>query len=142
MLIMGKLLMATLLSSCSAVSLDALGVTVEGKLAPCPNRPNCISSQASGEHFLKPFEFENLQETYQKLVMIVESMERAEIKKQTKDYLYFTSKSRFFGFVDDTEFYFDEVRKLLHFRSASRVGYSDMGVNRKRVQGILHKLSE
>jgi uncharacterized protein (DUF1499 family) len=46
------------------------------------------------------------------------------------------------GFVDDVEFFLDEGANVIHVRSASRLGQSDLGVNRKRVETIRAKFNE
>ncbi len=64
----------------------------------------------------------------------------AKIITQTENYLHVEMASKWMGFVDDAEFYMDEKNKTLHFRSASRVGHSDFGANRKRIELIRAKL--
>jgi len=63
-------------------------------------------------------------------------MKRTTIVAEKEDYLHAEAKSLIFRFVDDVEFYFPATEKLIHVRSASRVGHSDLGVNRKRVEEI------
>ena len=63
-------------------------------------------------------------------------MKRTSIITQKDNYIHTTFKSRIFRFVDDIEFYFDDKEKLIHFKSASRVGRNDLGVNRKRMEEI------
>jgi uncharacterized protein (DUF1499 family) len=70
------------------------------------------------------------------LLGIVLATPRTRVVTQEEDYLRVEYKSRIFGFVDDVEFWFDDENKRIHFRSASRKGYSDLGVNRKRMEGI------
>ena len=69
-------------------------------------------------------------------------MPRVRIVSRTDRYLHATFTSRLFRFVDDVEFRVDESQGLLHFRSASRMGYSDLGVNRKRMQEFVMRLTE
>jgi uncharacterized protein (DUF1499 family) len=52
------------------------------------------------------------------------------------NYLHVEMRSLMFRFVDDVEFSLAASAGLIHVRSASRVGYSDFGVNRKRVERI------
>ena len=75
------------------------------------------------------------------LKKVIESMERTKVIDQTSNYLYAEFKSQLMGFVDDVEFYLDPDANVLHVRSASRLGQSDLGVNRKRVEEIRAKLS-
>jgi uncharacterized protein (DUF1499 family) len=63
-------------------------------------------------------------------------MTRMKIVEEKDDYLHAEARSLIFRFVDDVEFYLPAPEKVIHVRSASRVGYSDMGVNRKRVEEI------
>ena len=63
-------------------------------------------------------------------------MKRATVIKESPHYLHVEFSSLLFRFVDDVEFFLDDMEKLIHIRSASRVGYSDLGVNRRRVDKI------
>lgn len=73
---------------------------------------------------------------------VVKSQERTRIITQKDDYLYAEFESMVFGFVDDVEFYFDSKTGTLHVRSASRIGKSDLGVNRERVNLIYSLLKK
>ncbi|OKH21004.1 hypothetical protein NIES593_17205 [Hydrococcus rivularis NIES-593] len=113
-----------------------LGVK-DGKLAPCPGSPNCVNTQSQDPKSkiapLPPVAIADLRK-------VIESMERTTIIEQTDNYLYAEFKSKLMGFVDDVEFYFDPNENVIHVRSASRLGQSDLGVNRKRVEEIRAKL--
>ena len=111
------------------------------KLKPCPSSPNCVSTQAQDEtHKIEPYRYSgSLDTAREKIVAIVNSLPRTKIVETKPDYLRVEFKSFLFRFVDDVEFYFDDKAKVVHFRSASRVGYGDMGVNRKRMEGIREK---
>ncbi|MEC4893076.1 MAG: DUF1499 domain-containing protein [Oscillatoria sp. PMC 1051.18] len=114
-----------------------LGVK-DGKLAACPNSPNCVNSQSSDkEHQIEPLPYIEIATIKQ----IVEGMERTNIIEVTDTYLYAEFTSQLMGFVDDVEFYRDDSAKVVHVRSASRLGKSDLGVNRKRIEAIRAKLS-
>jgi uncharacterized protein (DUF1499 family) len=121
-----------------------LGVQ-NGQLAACPTSPNCVSSQSSAsdvEHSIAPIAYTGTaSEAIAKLKSVVQAQERAKIVESTNDYLYAEFASKLMGFVDDVEFYADDSAKVLHVRSASRLGQSDLGVNRKRVEDIRAKLS-
>ncbi len=116
---------------------NQIGVN-EGKLAPCPKSPNCVSTQVHDKkHKIEPLRYNlTLNEAKLKIVEIVESLKRSRIIKETEDYIHAEFRTRTFKFVDDVEFFFDDTEKIIHFRSASRVGWSDMGVNRKRMENI------
>ena len=68
-------------------------------------------------------------------------MPRTSIVEERADYLYAEFASRLLGFVDDVEFYFPPNERIIHVRSASRLGHSDFGVNRKRIEDIRAKLA-
>jgi uncharacterized protein (DUF1499 family) len=121
---------------------DTLGVK-EGKLAACPGTPNCVSSQATdAEHQVDAIAYStSAAEALTKLKSVVTSMERAEVIEESSNYLYAEFTSALMGYVDDVEFYVDDAAKVIHVRSASRLGQSDLGVNRKRVEEIRAKLA-
>lgn len=113
------------------------GGVQNGMLSPCPAKPNCVGSQAEGErHKIEPIHYAGGKSAaFDKLKKIVISLERAGLVEENDDYLRFEFKSALFGFVDDVEFYFPE-EPVIHVRSASRLGYSDFGVNRKRIEKV------
>lgn len=110
----------------------------DGKLAPCPESPNCVSTQADdAEHRIDPIRFTGATADAQaKLKKALAAVPRAAIVTESADYLHVECTSLIFRFVDDVEFWIDEPNHVIHFRSASRVGHSDLGVNRKRMEAI------
>jgi uncharacterized protein (DUF1499 family) len=112
----------------------------DGKLAACPKSPNCVCSQApeaDTEHWIAPLTYTgSAAEALAKLKSIVESMERTAIITETPDYLYAEFTSALMGFVDDVEFYLEPGTQTVQVRSASRLGQSDLGVNRNRIEAI------
>lgn len=119
-----------------------LGVS-NGQLAPCPNSPNCISSQSTDVlHTIAPLTFTSTpEEAIANLKKIIESLPRTKIITESQDYLYAEFKSALLGFVDDVEFYLDRNANVIQVRSASRLGQSDLGVNRKRIETIRAKFN-
>ncbi|YAF98498.1 MAG: DUF1499 domain-containing protein [Nodularia sp. CChRGM 3473] len=117
-----------------------LGVS-DGKLAPCPNSPNCVSSQSTDlVHTIAPLTFTSSPEqAIAHLKNIIQSLPRTKIITESEDYLYAEFKSALMGFVDDVEFYLDRNANVIHVRSASRLGQSDLGVNRQRIETIRAK---
>ena len=114
---------------------DNLGVK-NGRFAPCKPTPNCVSSQADPadkEHYIAPIAFSG---TMPELRRAVESMTRATVISEEGNYLYAEYKSALLGYVDDVELLLDESARLVHVRSASRLGRSDFGVNRKRIEEL------
>ncbi|WP_193196150.1 DUF1499 domain-containing protein [Nostoc sp. MG11] len=119
-----------------------LGVN-NGKLAPCPNSPNCVSSQSSdATHQIAPLITSNPESAIATLKGIIKSLPRTKIITESKDYLYAEFKSALMGFVDDVEFYLDRKANVIQVRSASRLGQSDLGVNRQRIETIRAQLNK
>ena len=113
-----------------------LGVK-DGKLAACPGTPNCVNSQSSdAQSKIDALPAVSIAE----IKGVVEGMEGTTIVEETDNYLYAEFKSKLMGYVDDVEFYRDEANNAVQVRSASRLGKSDLGVNRKRVEEIRSKL--
>jgi uncharacterized protein (DUF1499 family) len=107
------------------------------RLTDCPTKPNCVSSQAIDEnHATVPFMYQGKKEAaFKHLKKAIESFKKITIIVEKDNYLHVEFKSAIMGFIDDVEFYFPE-EKVIHVRSASRIGYSDFGVNRKRVEQL------
>ncbi len=125
------------LLSITAPRPENLGVK-NGRLASCPLSPNCVSTQAEDrEHWIAPIMIPaSPVNPIDVLADIVRSMPRTTIVEQNSDYLRVEFRSRIFRFCDDVEFYYERSSNRVHFRSASRVGYSDLGVNRTRMEEI------
>jgi uncharacterized protein (DUF1499 family) len=75
-----------------------------------------------------------------RLEAVIRGMPRTAIVRRDEESLQVEFKTRVMGFVDDALFYFDDAEKTIHVRSASRIGYSDLGVNRKRIEEIRTQL--
>lgn len=120
-----------------------LGVQ-DGKLVPCPSSPNCVCSQASDAlHQIAPLSFTSIPEqALSQLKNIIQSLPRTTIITETEDYLYAEFKSALMGFIDDVEFYLDRNSNIIHVRSASRLGQSDLGVNRQRIEIIRSQFNQ
>jgi len=126
-----------LIAGCTGARPANLGVH-DRKLAPCPASPNCVSSQGiDREHAIEPLRFAGPStEAMDRLKRAIRGMKRARIITETGSYIHAEITSALFRFVDDLEFLLDERAAVIHVRSASRVGHSDLGVNRKRVEDI------
>jgi len=70
----------------------------------------------------------------------VAGLPRTKLIEDDDTYLHYECTSLLLRFVDDVEFVFDDEAKLIHFRSASRIGYGDLGVNRRRMEHIRSRL--
>ena len=110
----------------------------EGRLRPCPATPNCVSTQATdAPHRVPPIPFTGTPaDAMARLTRVVEGMPRARIVAREGDYLRAEYRSLVFRFVDDVEFVVDSAAGVIHFRSASRVGRGDLGVNRRRMREV------
>lgn len=128
-----------LLTGCAETMPD-LGIN-NGELTPCPKTPNCVNSQAVGEkQYIQPIRYAGTQqEARARLLQILDSLKRTKILTAQENYIRAEFTSALFRFVDDVEFYFPEEQAgetVIHIRSASRIGYSDLGANRKRIERI------
>ncbi len=122
---------------------DQLGIR-NGSLAPLPDSPNCVSSYASDESKrMDPIPLQgDAGSMIHRIVETVRRLPRTRIVTQTEDYLHVEFTSPIFRFVDDVEFLVDDKDKVVQFRSASRVGHSDLGANRRRMQKIIELLKQ
>lgn len=113
----------------------------EGRFAPCASTPNCVSSQAmDAQHKIAPIIYQGDAATvWANLKQVIASQPNAKIISETENYLYAEFTSKLMGFVDDVEFYLTEGE--IQLRSASRLGESDLGVNRQRIEAIRSQLS-
>ncbi len=106
----------------------------------CPRSPNCVSSKSPrGNQFVRPFTYSAAaHEAYQALVDILSVEKQARIIVMDKDYIHAEFVSKYLHFVDDVEFSFEPDQPVVHIRSASRSGYYDFGVNRRRTERLRH----
>nr|WP_223805721.1 DUF1499 domain-containing protein [Pseudanabaena sp. UWO310] len=114
-----------------------LGVN-DGKLLACPTSPNCVSSQSDDlEHKIAPLTYKGEPaKALEDLKAVILSMPRTKIITAEGNYIYAEFTSALMGYVDDVEFYLNAERSIIEVRSASRLGESDLGVNRKRIEAI------
>lgn len=114
----------------------------EGPLPDCPSKPNCVCTQASQPDRRGPaLHFDSTPETA--IAWVVECLQarpRTKLVEQRSNYLHYTFTTALFRFVDDVEFWADGATGSLHYRSASRLGYSDLGANGKRMREICQVL--
>ena len=109
---------------------------IDGRLSQCPDKPNCVcSEQKTASHYIEPLVIpENLTfDIFPALKNTIQEM-GGHIEIESDNYIAATFSSALFGFIDDLEIRIDSMQKVIHIRSASRVGHSDMGVNRKRAE--------
>lgn len=139
--ILGVLL---LLTGCATTTGPELGIVSDGKLSPCPVTPNCVSSDSmEGAHGIEPLMMgSDKKAAWQALLAYLRKDSSYTIMVQEADYLRAEARTRLFRFVDDVEFHLRPEQGQIAMRSASRIGYSDLGTNRRRLEGFRQALRE
>jgi uncharacterized protein (DUF1499 family) len=117
---------------------------LDGRLAPCPRSPNCVCSDGpNGSQRVEPFRLRvPADDAWSVVVACVRALPRTRIEQEGRDYLHATCRSFLLRFADDLELHLRPAEGILAVRSASRVGYSDLGVNRRRVERLRAALVE
>lgn len=129
-------ILASLLAACSGERPQDLGVR-DGALAPCPSSPNCVSSRADDErHRIEPLSFsDDPDAAFSRVRRILSQRTDTTFVEENNRYLRVEFRTPL-GFVDDGEFLLNREQQCIHVRSASRLGYSDLGKNRSRLEEI------
>jgi len=113
-------------------------------LDPCPSSPNCVSTQAptdDRQHHMPVIPFTiPTQAVVHAIMDVIAEHPRTRIVSRDTHYVHAEFRSRLFRFVDDVEFVVDPTEHVVHFRSAARVGRSDFGVNRRRMEELSRTL--
>ena len=125
---------------------DNLGVH-DARLAPPKRTPNNVNSQvdknADAEHHVEPLRYNgDARQAWMALRRVIDGMQRVKVITSEPNYLYAEFTSKLMGFVDDAEFYLDQKSGVIQVRSASRLGRSDLGVNRARIESIRAQLAQ
>jgi uncharacterized protein (DUF1499 family) len=112
---------------------------IDKKLTRCPDKPNCVCSEYKDDikHYIEPIYISENIDSLALLNKILADM-GGNIKSEQDNYIAVTFTSSVFKFIDDLEIRIDKENKMIHIRSTARVGYSDFGVNRKRVEQLRH----
>jgi uncharacterized protein (DUF1499 family) len=121
------------LTACAGEPPTNIGI-VDGQLTACPDSPNCVSSYtdtSDEEHSIAAIDA-----TLDQIEAVLVSLDEANIVEAGSDYIYAEFTSRIMGYVDDVEFLLDNTNGMIQVRSASRLGHSDLGANRKRIEAI------
>lgn len=123
---------------CCARAQNEPNLDSTGGLKPCPSSPNCVSSAAADPaRRMAPLPYRIDRAASRTILLaVIGAMPRATVVTREDRYLHVEVRSRFFGFVDDLEFVFDDEAAVVHFRSAARSGRWDLGVNRRRMLAI------
>lgn len=113
-------------------------------LAPCPPSPNCVCSQedpSDAEHYIEPIDYDGpADRAIDVITGVVEAAPRTKITSRTSDRIDSVFTTLIFRFKDDVSFLVDQAGGKIHCRSASRVGHSDLGANRKRLESLRTKI--
>ena len=122
----------------SATNAAAGSADRPGIFSPCPDSPNCVSTQSTDKkRFIEPLQYAgSLADARQKLIDILENTKRVRLLKVETDYIHAEFRSSIFQFIDDVELYFPPDQAIVHVKSASRKGYYDFGANRRRVEWL------
>lgn len=117
----------------------AIGLNDDGQFYELSDKPNCISTQTSYiEKKVAPLEFKgSLKDSKGAIYQALEAYGGIEIVEDTDTYVYCIATTSLMRYKDDVEFLFDETEQLIHYRSSSRAGYSDMGLNKERYDRIV-----
>jgi uncharacterized protein (DUF1499 family) len=115
----------------------------EGKLKPLGSKPNGVSSQIEGEKSVESIPFAGDLETTKVLIKkACEEYGPSKLIEESTNYMYVVFTTGTMKYKDDVEFYFDEDNEVIQYRSESRVGYSDMGLNKERYEAIVKIYNE
>ena len=116
---------------------------INNQLSPCPDSPNCINSEFSDDsaHFTSALTFQDkTQDEISDIMQRVIKSTGGEVTNQKDNYISAIYITKIFKFVDDFEVRIDSENNVIHFRSASRVGRSDLGANQKRIDKIKQEI--
>ena len=132
------LLLALLLTGCAGRPDNDVDPATVTELASCPSSPNCVcSTDTEGSHYIDPIAVSGKLDTaWQTLRDILGADGSISIVAADGHYIRAEAKTRFMRFTDDVEFLLDREAGVIDMRSASRVGYSDLGKNRSRLEGV------
>ncbi|MCB1752319.1 MAG: DUF1499 domain-containing protein [Gammaproteobacteria bacterium] len=117
---------------------------MQSRFSVCPDTPNCVSSRSRpGRNHIDPIDYTGTLESARlRLLEVITDFSRARVVREESAYLHVIFTSLLFRFDDDAEFEFDDDAKLIHLKSASRTGYFDFGVNRRRLETIREKFNQ
>ena len=111
---------------------------MDGRLRPCPSSPNCVCSQdEDAGHHIEPLAFSGEpSDAWNRVHDLILTQPRTRVVSRDDHYFHVEFTTPLLRFVDDVEFLLEESASVIHIRSASRVGHSDLGANRKRLEAL------
>lgn len=137
-----KITALTLIAMCMPITGELMAES-NTRIQPCPKSPNCVCSDAADDHAIAPLKLAaDPQQTWQKLQDYLEQQSAYTIKEVDGGYLRVEARTRLLRFVDDVEFELRTEAGVIAVRSASRVGYSDLGANRRRIEKIRRAITQ
>jgi len=125
--------------------MDPISQEATEYLKRCPSTPNCVCSVYPDDkkHYMPGWKYEGeMEEVRDAILNTLTQNKQATIETKGLRFIHATFKIPLFGFIDDVRFYLPEAEKQIHFRSSSRTGRSDLGVNKKRMEKLFKELSE
>ncbi len=141
----GILLLSLLLVGCSSANKVEKYGRLNENSCEYPSTPNYVLSLVPPEDrgYIEPLTYLGTQNmAREKIISILGEQKNTTLVEKKDNYLHFEVRSSFFKFIDDVEFYFLFEKNLIHVRSMARSGYTDFGVNRKRMEEIRRKFNE
>lgn len=141
--VVALVIVGTILLYVQAQRVEAPENVNNGDIEPCPQTPNCVSTLDEDEqHGIDPIAYTGTQDDARaRLVSVLEGMPRTVVMNEQDNYVYALSRSPTMGFPDDLEFVFDDAAKVINLRSAARMGQSDLGKNRERIEEIRRRFN-
>jgi uncharacterized protein (DUF1499 family) len=141
--VIGSLFLIMILWGCSGNPTERQNRESSGFL-DCPDTPNCVSSLAKNPKYrVEPFKLKKDPKTSWDIVKkTVELLPRTKVVSADNSDIHAECKSMIFRFVDDLTLHLTPSNSIIHIRSAARTGYSDLGVNRRRVENLRKKLQQ
>ena len=136
--IIPALLLALLLTGCTDMPENNVDPATVTELASCPSSPNCVcSTDTEDSHHIDPLAVSGKPDAeWQTLRDILGADPSISIVASGDHYIRAEAQTRLMRFTDDVEFLLDREAGVINMRSASRVGYSDFGKNRRRLEGV------
>lgn len=117
--------------------LSPAALATQPVLTPCPDKPNCVSTEAAGKAQMAPIPFAgSVAEAQESLRRAIAARPRSTLTRDEPGFVAAEFRSRVFGFVDAAEFVIDADARVIRFRSGARSGYYDFGVNRERMEAL------
>jgi uncharacterized protein (DUF1499 family) len=130
-----KFLLLFAVSAISACSNTPTQNSARVQFAPCPSAPHCVSSLETGSKYIDAITVDSADQ-WRLLQETMLAMPRITLVTRDTGYLHAVSHSAIMRYRDDIELRYTPAQKRVDVRSASRIGYYDFEVNRKRIETL------